>query len=107
MILYVNEQNEICDVDSTDDSNLIPLVINDDDNPFETWNKAKICCYKVEVSDGNIIKYSPYIDTRVINHIDKLEGNNKKNESQITTLELILTELYKLISNSTINSFFK
>lgn len=107
MILYVNEQNEICDVDSTDDNRLVPLVINDDDNPFETWSNAKICCYKVEVSNGVVTKYSPYIDTRVINHIDKLEGNNKKNESQITTLELILTELYKLISNSTINSFFK
>ena len=51
MILYVNDKNEIKDVNSTSDENLIPLEVNDNsmDNPFLSWSPAKICCHIVEV----------------------------------------------------------
>lgn len=85
MILYVNENNEIKDVNTTDDKSLIAVEINDDGkNPFTFWSVAKICCYKVEVHDGEITSYVPYVDSRLIEHIDKLGKQSEINTSDIT-----------------------
>ena len=73
MILFVNEKNEIKDVNTTSDPSLIPLEVNDDEqNPFRDWNVAKICCYRATVSDGMVTMMTPYIDSRLIEHIDRL-----------------------------------
>lgn len=72
MILYVNSRNEIIDVNSTDDTSLTPLEVNDTDNPFNGWSVAKICCYKVAVKDGHVTMMTPYVDSRLISHIDQL-----------------------------------
>lgn len=72
MKIYTNEKGEIKDVGSTTDSTLIEQDINDDDNPFEGWSDAKICCYKVAVKNGTVLMYTPYVDSRLIEHIDQL-----------------------------------
>lgn len=72
MIVYVNSKNEIKDVGSTTDSTLTKLVINDEGNPFANWSVAKICCHMVAVKDGVVVRYIPYVDTKIIEHIDKL-----------------------------------
>ena len=72
MILYVNERNEIKDVNQTTDTSLIPLEVNDTDNPFIGWSVAKICCYKVNVKDGMVTMMTPYVDSRLLEHIDQL-----------------------------------
>ena len=41
MILFVNERNEIKDVDKTDKFGLSALVVDDKDNPFIGWSKQK------------------------------------------------------------------
>lgn len=74
MILYVNNKNEVKDVNYTSDKNLTSLEVNDDiidNNPFLTWSTAKICCYKVEVKDGAVTMYTPYVDSRIIEHIER------------------------------------
>ena len=72
MILYVNQNNEVKDVNTTSDPTLTALTVNDTDNPFASWSTAKICCYKVEVKNGEITMYTPYVDSRLIEHIDML-----------------------------------
>ena len=72
MILYVNGNQEIKDVDKTSDKSLTPLLVTDPNNPFKDWSVAKICCYKVTVSGGVITMFTPYVDSRLIDHIDQL-----------------------------------
>ena len=73
MILYVNERNEIKDVNETSDPSLISLEVNDDDfNPFKDWSIAKICCYKATVSDGIVTSMTPYIDSTIVEIVDRL-----------------------------------
>lgn len=73
MIIFINENNEIKDVDTTSKENLTALVLTDDNNPFKGWSKAKICCYAVQLDrDGNIGGYYPYIDTEIISVLDGL-----------------------------------
>lgn len=74
MILFVNDKQEIHDVGSTTDKSLSPLYVKDEGNPFAAWSVAKICCYKVTVSDGVVTMFTPYVDSTIISHIDQL-GN--------------------------------
>jgi hypothetical protein len=71
MIVYVDNENQIKDVVTTKDSSLIPLEITD--GTFDGWSVAKICCYKVTVdSNGHVTMNTPYVDSRLIEHIDQL-----------------------------------
>jgi hypothetical protein len=74
MILFVNENNEIKDVNITSNKSLIPLYVNENNDmfPFKGWSIAKICCYKVNVQDGIITMMTPYVDSRMLEHIDQL-----------------------------------
>lgn len=118
MILYVNRRNEVKDVNSTTDNTLTPLVVSDEFNPFASWSYAKICCYKVDVKEGIVTMFTPYVPYHVIEQLDKLDKNNQtlsgevtdtqlavtetyektvENESYITELELALTEIYEML----------
>lgn len=74
MILYVNEKSEIKDVNKTNNPNLMPLLVKDDEecNPFLRWSVAKICCYKVNVVNGAVMMMTPYVDSTLLAHIDQL-----------------------------------
>lgn len=72
MIIFVNDKNEIKDVDTTNLKGLTALEIDDTDNPFKKWSKAKICCYKATVIDGKVTMMTPYLDSRLIEHIEQL-----------------------------------
>lgn len=87
MIVYVNNNNEIKDVDITSDKNLIPLEISDENNPFSAWSVAKICCYKVNVVNGFVTMYTPYVDSKIIEHIDRLGKNDNGSDARIASLE--------------------
>lgn len=91
MILYVNENNEIKDVNSTSDENLIPLEVNDNsmDNPFLSWSPSKICCHKVEVKNGIVTMYTPYIDSRIIEHIERQGQENITLQAQVDYLAMM------------------
>lgn len=70
MTIYVNDKNEIKDVGATLDSTLIPIEVTD--GTFDNWCIAKICCYKVNVVDGNVTMLTPYVDSRLIEHFDQI-----------------------------------
>ena len=89
MILYVNENNEVKDVNITNNEKLIALSVNDDDKNFKGWSIAKICCHKVEVKDGYITSYTPYVDDKIIEHIDQLGQQNTKAQAKIDYLSMM------------------
>lgn len=70
MKIYVNERNEIHEVNTCSDPSLIELEVTD--GTFDGWSEAKICCYKVSVLYGKVIMMTPYVDSRLIEHIDQL-----------------------------------
>ena len=117
MILYVNSKGEIKDVNVTEDETLTSLPISENsDNPFTTWSVAKICCYRVgvipetitevvgtEEEGGDITetretgKYiismmTPYIDSRIIEHIDNLGRQAEANATSISDTQDALCE---------------
>lgn len=70
MKIYVNDKNEIHEVNTCSDPSLIELEVTD--GTFDGWSEAKICCYKATVNDGNVTMMTPYVDSRLIEHIDQL-----------------------------------
>ena len=83
MKVYVDNEQKIRAVNSTDDTSLTELIINDEINPFKDWSVAKICCYKVTVSEGMVTMMTPYIDSRLIESIDRLGKLAEKNTADI------------------------
>lgn len=74
MILYVDSENKVRAVNSTTDDTLTPLYVdeNNDSFPFKGWSVSKICCYKVEVVDGVVTMYTPYVDSRCLEFVDQM-----------------------------------
>lgn len=70
MKIYVNERNEIHEVNTCSDPSLIELEVKD--GTFDGWSEAKICCYKATVNEGKVTMMTPYVDSRLIEHIDQL-----------------------------------
>lgn len=68
MKIYCNEKGEIHS--TTPDPTLTEIEVTD--GTFDGWTDAKICCYKVNVKDGNVTMMTPYVDSRLIEHIDQL-----------------------------------
>lgn len=100
MVLFTNSNGEIIDVGTTDDSSLIRVEV-DAEGLFGGWSVAKICCYKIYTSQVPIYPeveetkeseeeqeevepiepigyktvitgYTPYVDSRLLDHIDQL-----------------------------------
>lgn len=95
MIVYCNSNNEIKDVGTTLDSTLIPYEIDDTANPFAGWSVAKICCYKVAVSEGRVTMMTPYVDSRLIEHIEQLGQQASANEKSIGECNNGIIETYE------------
>ena len=95
MILYVNDKNEIKDVHSTKDNTLTEVVINDEYNPFKNWSIAKICCYRVDVREGVVCMFTPYVNSLIIEHLDRLGEQNGQTEETVTNLEVAVCENYE------------
>ena len=100
MIVYVNENYEIKDVGTTEDETLTPLEILHN-NPFEGWSVAKICCYKVNVKDGFVIMMTPYVDSKLLDHIDQLGKQGETNTSDISDNREGIMETYEETSTNT------
>ena len=83
MIVFVDSESKIRAVDKTSDESLTPLYIKDETNPFKGWSKAKICCYKVTVTDGMVTMMTPYVDSRLIDQIDMM-GHTIEDQAPFT-----------------------
>ena len=86
MIVFINEKNEIKDVNVTEDENLTPIEI-DNDSPLASWSIAKVCCHKVILHDGKYAGFTPYVDTKIIEHIDRLSKKASDSDNRMTSLE--------------------
>ena len=110
MIIFVNDRNEIKDVHSTNDTSLKEVFINDEENPFENWSIAKICCYRVDVREGVVCMFTPYVNSLIIEHLDRLGEQNGQTEETVTNLEVAVcenyesAEMYKEETNSQIDN---
>lgn len=95
MIVFVNERDEIKDVGSTTDKTLKLVLIPD--NSFEGWSVAKICCHKVILDDEEFVGFAPYVDSKLIEHIDKLGKENavltEQSEMLSSTVDSILIDI--------------
>ena len=117
MVLFVNDNGEIKDIDSTEDKSLKKLEIMKN-NPFEGWSDARIRCYRVDVEDGEVVMMTPYVSSTILDHIDYLGHGTERvaeniintqmaltetfeqsaaNADQLTTSEVAMTELYEAI----------
>ena len=105
MILYVNSKGEVKDVNVTEDSTLTALPISENSmNPFTNWSVARICCYRVgvipeKIDDVETGKYiismmTPYVDSRLMEHIAKLGNKDEAIEVDVTNTQLGLFENY-------------
>lgn len=70
MKIYVNERNEIHEVNTCSDPSLIELEVTD--GTFDGWSEALICCYRVKVEDGVVTMRTPYVPSTVLESIDRL-----------------------------------
>ena len=99
MYLYVDAENKVRDVDSTKDTTLEKVFVDENDEtfPFKGWSSAKICCFKVTVSDGLVLGYSPYVDTRSLDMIDTLgkyiDEAKESSEKIAATLDSLFTDI--------------
>ena len=80
MIIFVNEFNEIKDVNVTRDETLTAYEIVDDDNPFANWSVDKICCYRVGLTPETVTEV---IGTEEYTYTD-LEGNEVTETRDVT-----------------------
>ena len=85
MKVFVNSKYEIKDVNTTEDKNLTPIDI--DEEVFKNWSVAKICCHKLILSEGKFVGFTPYIDTRIIDHIDRLSKKASDSDIRVASLE--------------------
>lgn len=88
MKIYVNKLGEIKDVNSTSDNNLTLIEIDEKAIPSD-WSVAKICCYKIELKDGVITKFIPYIDSKIIEHIERQGQENINLQAQVDYLAMM------------------
>ena len=95
MIVYINEKNEIKDVNATTDTTLTEVEIPA--GVFENWSVAKICCHKLMLENGKYTGFTPYVDTKIIEHIERLgtghENNAEQNAILQSTVDSILTDI--------------
>lgn len=96
MIVYVNANSEIKAVGSSSDASLTALTINDAANPFNGWSTAKICCYKVNVQDGFVTMMTPYVDSKLLEHIDQLGNETEVNASGVSENDQAICEIAEL-----------
>ena len=92
MLIFENSNLEIHDVGSSTDPTLTPIEVTD--GTFDGWSVAKICCYRAQVVDGNVVMLTPYVDSRLIAHIYQLGSQGDQNASDMTDAQEAIAETY-------------
>lgn len=109
MILYVDNENKVRAVNTTTDTSLTPLYIDEtaDSFPFKGWSVAKICCYKVSVSYGIVTMMTPYIDSRNLEMIDtmghQIDATAENNVVTTETVDGIMTDIIPELAEADAN----
>lgn len=97
MLIFENERLEIHDVGTNSKSDPSLTEVEVADGTFDGWSNAKICCYKAQVTNGHVVMLTPYVDSRLIEHIDQLgvQGDHNTEENVVTTetVDSIMTDM--------------
>lgn len=90
MTIYCNSEGVIYDVgeNTTGDNTLIRYEVDDKDNPFATWKKGKILCYKVRVQDNHIVMMTPAVDSRLIRNFENTQAYKFTKTAYINDTEI-------------------
>lgn len=73
-------------VNSKQDPNLTAYEVSDDS--FQGWSYVKICCYKVSISDGVITSLTPYVDTKLIEQLERFGTYKETKPAYIGSTEV-------------------
>lgn len=93
MIVYTDNDGRIMAVGHTDDDDLIPVeIIDDDDNPFKDWSVSRICCYLVRVADGHVVMMTPYKNSILLDVYDEFGTADAQTTEDIIAAEQEITE---------------
>ena len=84
MYLSGNERNEVKKVGIDENLTILYVDENNSEYPFKGWSDAKICCFKVNVTDGIITMATPYIYNNNLEVIDMLGQSTEVNKSDIS-----------------------
>ena len=109
MILYVDNENKVRAVNSTDDAKLKPLYVDETAEmfPFKGLSNLAICCYKVTVVNAEITMWSPYIDSRNLEMIDtmghQIDATAENNVVTTETVDGIMTDIIPELANADAN----
>lgn len=88
MILFVNDKNEIKDVGETKNPSLFPIEVDKDVYPFNEWTVAKLCCYKINANNGNIVM-TPYVAWEVVEQLERQGQENINLQAQVDYLAMM------------------
>lgn len=99
MKVYVDSESKIRAVNTTTDTSLTEVFIDEtaETFPFKGWSTAKICCYKITVSEGIVIMMTPYVDSRSLDMIDSMghQIDTTSDDTKVTTetVDGIMTDM--------------
>lgn len=99
MIIFVDNEHRIKAVNTTHDHSLTPLEINDNNNPFNGWSTAKICCYKVTVQDGFVTMMTPYVPSSNLEGFDNTGKQVDANTEGVANATDGLFDIAESVSN--------
>ena len=85
MKVFINAKNEIKDVGTTTDKTLIEVEIPEGE--FDNWPVAKICCHKIDLENGRYVGFTPCVDIKIIEHIERLGNKNTETEARVSAVE--------------------
>lgn len=103
MYLILNDNNEIKGVGVTTNPAYHSEYVDENAEmyPFKDKSVAFMCCYRVSITDGIINSLTPYIDSRLIEHLDQLGKGEELNTEDITDTQLALAETYEEVGDNT------
>ncbi len=90
MKVYVDSESRIKAVDKTTDVTLTELIIDDINNPFADWSKAKICSYKCTVQDGVVTMFTPYRACSTLDYIDEIGHEADDNADKAEAFDIMI-----------------
>lgn len=92
MIVYTDNDGRIMAVETSDDPDLTPVEIIDEENPFAGWNDARICCYRIHVTDGHVDMMTPYVNSILIDIVDRFGTADAQTADDIISAEQEITD---------------
>ena len=99
MFIFENDRNEIHDVYNTTDTSLHAVEVTD--GTFDNWSKAKICCYFADVREGRVVTLYPYVNTIIVEQLDRLGKLDEIHSSDISDNRQGLTETFEATLTNT------